>query len=315
MTQYGDLLNKGASRGFTLLELLVSILIFSLVIMAIYFFFDSGGWLYLHSERRANIQENARLAMEQMERDFRMIGAGVPSGTNPAGDVWMPSVFSATVASIGFTGDVDNGTVWLRYDIGETDNAHIYVGQEGTYYAAFDNGSNGLPNIPVIIVSDQRDWEDLIVDTLDSNDTAIVATTDVQNPGNFLAKDSTVHTLERVFYRMVDQSGTADTDGLCTDPYPFCNIERQVYTTNNPAETDPETEAAAAEWVTIATNVTKLEFIYYFAGGTELDPATDPLGSIDQIEVNLICRDRARAAGQTQDATFQTRALVRNNRY
>ncbi len=303
------------SAGFTLIELLVSVLLFSFVVIAIYYFFDRGSWLYLHSEKRSNIQQNTRVIMEQMERDFRMIGAGVPTGVNPAGLSWTPYIFLADGAHIGFTGDIDNGTHDLTEDVGEMDNAHIFVGNSGDYFTDLDSNNDDTLDIPlpIVLVNNRRSWEDLIAQGLDSNDQALVTTVDVQNPGNFPANSSTVQTLERIFYRMVNQAGAVDTDGICTDPYPFCSIQRQVYQTNNPAETDPESESDAEDWVTIGTNATLLKFEYFTTNGTVVDPTASP-GSIDQIRITLVCRDRARAAGQFQDATLESQVLIRNNR-
>jgi len=303
------------SAGFTLVELLVSVLLFSLVVLAIYYFFDKGSWLYLHSEKRSNIQQNARVIMEQMERDFRMIGAGVPKGTNPAGLSWTPDVFLASSYHIGFTSDIDNGTHGLTEDVGEMDNAHIFVGNDSDYFMDLDaNNDDTLDTqLAIVVVNNRRSWEDLIAQGLDSNDQALVTTADVQNPSNFPADRSTVQTLERIFYRMVTQAGVEDNDGVCTEPYPFCSIQRQEYHTNDPTETDPETESEGADWITIGTNATFLKFEYYHADGILVDELVNP-GGIDQIRITLKCSDRTRTVGQYQYAILESRVLIRNNR-
>jgi prepilin-type N-terminal cleavage/methylation domain-containing protein len=304
-------------RGFTLLEVLVSVALLSLVILGLYFLFDQGQWLYLESERKSKIQETARLTIEQMERDFRMIGAGVPKGTGPGGVVWTPFIFTASAFSIGFTADLDNGGHNLSYDIGQIDNQHIFIGEPSQYFESLDADRNGILDtpIPIVLVDNGKKWEDLIAISLDSNDTAIVTSADVTNPATFKASESRVQTLERVFYRMLNQAGTLEDDGVCTDPYPYCTIQRQEYHTNNPAETDPEAESANAQWETIARNVTFLQFTYFQADGvTVVDPATDPLSSIDKIRIKLIVRDRSRRAGIPQDSILKSEVLIRNER-
>jgi prepilin-type N-terminal cleavage/methylation domain-containing protein len=305
------------SRGFTLLEVLVSVVLLTLVVIGVYFMFDQGQWLYLESERKSKIQETARLTVEQMERDFRMIGSGVPTGTGPGGAVWTPFIFTASAFTIGFTGDLDNGSDNLSRDVGVVDNQHIFLGEPSKYFESFDADANHILDIPVpiVLVSNKRKWENLIAITLDSNDTAIVTSTDVATPADFKAVDSTVHTLERVFYRMVDQAGNLEDDGVCTDPFPYCSIQRQEFQTNNPAETDPETESANAPWETIARNVTFLRFTYLQADGvTVVTPGVDPLSNIDKIRIKLIVRDRSRRAGIPQDSVMKSEVLIRNER-
>ena len=94
-------------NGFTMIEMLVSVVIFGFIVIGIYYFFDSGRWLYLHSEKRSNLQENGRLAIEGMEREMRMIGLGIPNGTQINSNLtWNPPVIYGTVNTIGFRGDV-----------------------------------------------------------------------------------------------------------------------------------------------------------------------------------------------------------------
>jgi len=305
------------SRGFTLLEVLVSVFIMTLVLIGVYFLFDQGQWLYLESERKSKIQETARLTMEQMERDFRMIGSGVPTGAGPGGALWTPFIFTASALSIGFTGDLDNGTDNLSLNVGAVDNQHIFLGEPSTYFESFDPDGDGTLNtqVPIVLAANGKKWEDLIAVSLDSSDTAIVTSAAVTTPGSFKAADSTVHTLERVFYRMVDQAGNLDDDGVCTDPFPYCSIQRQEYQTNNPAETDPEAEAANAPWETIAKNITFLQFTYFQADGvTEVNPSVDPLSSIVKIRIKLIARDRSRRAGIPQDSVLKSEVLIRSER-
>ena len=109
-------------RGFTLIELLVSILIFVLVLLAVYSLFDQGAWVYLHSSRRANIQQIARVALEQMERDIRMTGFGVPT-RNKFGDTvtWTPELITSTPGKVYFRADIDKGHTWVTRNIATND--------------------------------------------------------------------------------------------------------------------------------------------------------------------------------------------------
>lgn len=66
------------NTGFTLTELLVVLIILSLSSLAIFTLFSSSTKVYLNMERLSNIQEQARLAMVQMDRVFERWGIGVP---------------------------------------------------------------------------------------------------------------------------------------------------------------------------------------------------------------------------------------------
>ena len=300
------------NRGFTFIELMVSVLIFALVIIGVYYFFDDGQWLYLQSERKSRIQEMGRIAIEQMERDFRMIGAGVPTGLGDDGvSVWTPFIFDATICTIAFTGDIDNGTDNLSQDVGEPpdgiDDRHVFIGDSigNDYYISRAVGTDINPDLKIVLANDTGDWEDLIATTLDSNNTALVTTADVTTPGDFLAKDSTVHTLERVFYRLVDQAGAVDADGIC-EVAPYCTLQRQEFQTNDPGETDPEAESAGASWENLAKNVVSLQLSYLnAAGGT-----ADPLASAVKIGIVLTIRERSRS--QAKPIAFQQNTVLRS---
>jgi prepilin-type N-terminal cleavage/methylation domain-containing protein len=99
---------KRFEHGFTLVELLVSVAIFSIIMIGIYYFFDTGRWMYLHAQNRSNLQENGRLALEGMEREMRLIGLGIPNGTEiTTNETFNPPIIYGTISTIGFRGDVD----------------------------------------------------------------------------------------------------------------------------------------------------------------------------------------------------------------
>jgi type II secretory pathway component PulJ len=63
-----------APRGISLIEMLVVCTIFLLVLLGIYQLFDTGQATYASGTRRADVQQNARLAMDEMVRQMRMAG-------------------------------------------------------------------------------------------------------------------------------------------------------------------------------------------------------------------------------------------------
>ena len=71
------------SRGFTLVELLITVLVSSVVAGGIYAAFRSQNKTYLDQEAGVNMQQNLRQAMDMMMRDIRLAGYDF---TGDAGD-------------------------------------------------------------------------------------------------------------------------------------------------------------------------------------------------------------------------------------
>ena len=60
--------------GFTLIELLIAISVFLLVLLGIYNVFDTSRQTYLSGTRKVDVQQNARVALDQIAREIRMAG-------------------------------------------------------------------------------------------------------------------------------------------------------------------------------------------------------------------------------------------------
>ncbi len=73
-----------SSRGFTLLEVLISLLVFSLIIFAVLTFFESSNRLAGDQLRRAAMQQSLRVAQHDMLRRIRMLGRGGLAASTPA---------------------------------------------------------------------------------------------------------------------------------------------------------------------------------------------------------------------------------------
>ena len=275
-------------RGFTLIELLVSILIFTIALLAVYSLFDQGAWVYLHSSRRANIQQIARMALEQMERDIRMSGFGVPEGDEfGAGTAtWSPEMFTVTPGKIYFRADIDSGHTWVRQNI--TGSATILNVENPTAVCA-------SPNTQIVLVEDGDDWQPLVCTAMDdSADTITVNTGAMDCPSDICE----IFTPEHIFYRL---TGDANNDGICdsTGPAddPFCTIERAVVTGNDP--TANSGVPADIEFHQLATNI------------IAFDVQTTGL-----LQIRLTVRDRSMEGPQKyQDVVLTTQILVRDSAY
>jgi len=60
--------------GFTLIELLVAMSIFLLVLLGIYELFDTNRQNYVSGTRKVDVQQNARVALDEIAREIRMAG-------------------------------------------------------------------------------------------------------------------------------------------------------------------------------------------------------------------------------------------------
>lgn len=66
------------SRGFTLIELMIAMAISGVVAMAAFTIFRTANWSSHTQEQLAEAQQNARAVVEQMSRDIRVAGFGLP---------------------------------------------------------------------------------------------------------------------------------------------------------------------------------------------------------------------------------------------
>jgi prepilin-type N-terminal cleavage/methylation domain-containing protein len=104
---------KGAASrqpGFSMVELVIGLAIFLLVLLGIYQLFDTGSATYRSGQRRADVQQNARVALDETVRQLRMAGYFPENfDANPAND--LPStamkVQVATSNGLAVLGDTD----------------------------------------------------------------------------------------------------------------------------------------------------------------------------------------------------------------
>lgn len=66
-------------RGFSLVELLISMVIATIVGLAGYTIFSTSNWTYKVQEDISEAQQNVRVAMDRIAKDIRLAGFGLPS--------------------------------------------------------------------------------------------------------------------------------------------------------------------------------------------------------------------------------------------
>ena len=94
-------------NGFTLVETLTALAIFLLIVMAVLQIFDPSNVAYLSSQRKLNVQQNGRVAMDMMVRQIRMTGYFPENFDTDQTNNQANSVEIATNAALAVAGDLD----------------------------------------------------------------------------------------------------------------------------------------------------------------------------------------------------------------
>lgn len=74
-----------SERGFTLIELMISVVIFGLISLAAFSVLVSGQQTAVQNDQTVQVQQNVRLAMDLVSRDLRMAGYGNPAANSLGG--------------------------------------------------------------------------------------------------------------------------------------------------------------------------------------------------------------------------------------
>lgn len=286
-------------KGFTLIELLIALAIFSLIILTVYGISEQMQGLYTRSERRSSIQGYARVALENIERDLRLAGYGVPTGKDVSlsgvvagADPWLPAIFHADGSQVRYRAESDNRNTQLTLNAPESPNTRIHVATTAL---------GALP-LDVILVKGGMQWQHL---------TASSAASDASGPyfdlggavsssAGFSAKRTEIFTVEHVFYRFVGNTS-----------YPFGTIQKAVVSGNTPTTTVPADSAFSV----MATNIQSCQFQYFTLDGTALTAfplSSADLAAVARIIVAITARERGVAPGSYQDTSMTSEILIRN---
>jgi prepilin-type N-terminal cleavage/methylation domain-containing protein len=130
-------------RGFTLIEILIASTIFAMILLGVYMVYETNQATYVRGEARANVQQNARVALDQMTRELLMAGFDPTRVlTNPAGYSTGLTISNYAMQSLGastvrFLADVDGDSstevVEFTYDsTNKRINRQVWVWNTGT---------------------------------------------------------------------------------------------------------------------------------------------------------------------------------------
>jgi len=154
----------GRDRGFTLVELLIAMAVGMIVLGATYSLFTIQSKQLGNQDVIAEMQQNARIAMDMVSREVRM------AGYNPTGATPKPGIITAGANSITFTTDITN-TAGTGNPDGLTDGPNEYITYDlytsGVVQALGRKSTSSASRQPVV------EYVDLLSFTyLDANGTA-----------------------------------------------------------------------------------------------------------------------------------------------
>lgn len=146
--------NRLQDTGFTLIEIIITIVIIGIIASIVAGIISQGASLYSAEDSRSNVQYQARLAVERVARDLRMIRRASDFGTAnyPAVPV-LGTLINPTATSLSYkdmTGTIvtysfDNATSTLKRTVAATD----YVLAKGV--TAFTFTVYNSANPPVVM--------------------------------------------------------------------------------------------------------------------------------------------------------------------
>ena len=155
-------------NGFTIVEVLVALSIFLLILMGIMQVFEPSNLAYQSSQRKLNVQQNGRVAMDVMARQIRMAGYFPENIDANAANDQTNSIEIATNTALAVAGDLDNSgatnTFFFCLDSGGLRRVRGARGAVGSYtcsngevlaesvssvgFAYYDGNNNPVPNPP-----------------------------------------------------------------------------------------------------------------------------------------------------------------------
>lgn len=320
------MMGKYRQRGFTLVELLVVVAIMGIVVMAIYGLYQSNQRSNFKQDAVVELQQNLRVAMEQLRKDILFAGfmcssgSAIQSAPNQSIDLDSDGDFTeAGESGSGFTlGTASTMGVGVRMDIStpfdstsdpnatetirvaSTEMAELL--QDGYYVRIIRPGDFGQPVDRVLTVTD-------------------VSVSDPANPTVTVKGFDSVGTY-RTGYLMVRVSDlNTDTDDDPNTNPPVNPSTIQYYLEDDPGSSDP-VQMRLVRYPSdgtrdrVATNITGLTFNYLLDDGTEVDTVPNTqLSDIRAIRVTLTGKTdatRSAAGGGVTTRTLSSVVTLRN---
>jgi len=147
-------------RGYSLLEVLITLSIFLIVLYSVYMVYDTQRSSYSRTEARIDTQDNARMALSTLERELRMAGYGVPAALGPS----VPRIVEAKPRTITFRADL-RGVITTLTANAASGSSTLYV-----------NTTTGIAAGDVIYLTDHAKARALTVQSVDASASTVTTT-------------------------------------------------------------------------------------------------------------------------------------------
>ena len=293
-----------SESGFTLLEVLITLALSVMLFLVVIAAYSQGNTIKAHVQGTVTAQANVRVAIEQLERDLRMIGFAVPTGERIGTTVvWTPAVFRATPTELGFRAEIDGGRSEIVCTPSSSNGLcplNVLRLDSVQYHDNLNcDAPDGSGNLKVIAVVDGGDWQPLTCSAVDVSNSRISVTTVTDD--TFAGGSSEALTIEQLHLEYVPAS---------QPPYGY--LARKVTYVNNPSATFPGVDSS---WSVVADHLTDFSLEYQDDSGTTI--TGNPLSAanralIRKIVVSIEGFDQGGPDSKPQLARSRSEILVRN---
>jgi prepilin-type N-terminal cleavage/methylation domain-containing protein len=301
------MINAGKQGGFSLLELLVVMVIMGLVVTAIYSLHQTSQRSASTQDEVVEVQQNLRVAMDQITRDVRMAGFLIATDEAPLSTATASTLTIRTASALGhaaritasFTSTTDTDSV-QQISVALAEETDLF--EAGQYVRIVRPATEEQPLDRVLIVTGK------------DRTVPCVRVRNFSSAEVFKQGDMIVRVLD---------AGTDDSD-------PNTNAPAHPNTISYALVDDPDSSDSSMKLLqrtatglsaeTVAMKVTGLQFSYLIADGTETSsPTASQRDDIRAVRITLSGATDATKTGRAYYSGVKNRSVssvvrLRNNR-
>jgi prepilin-type N-terminal cleavage/methylation domain-containing protein len=278
-----------SSKGFSLVELLVVVAILGLVMMSITSLYKSTERTAYTQDEVVDVQQNIRIAMDQIARDLRMAGFMIPAGQDPISPATADSLTIQTSSAAGRMARVDAdftspSTSTTPIDVSIAFAEMVDLFEKDDYVRIIRPPNHTQPIDNTFLVDGVNRGGPILtlkgfgVAGVDYKSGDVI----VRVPSSGVAHPNTIT------YSLADDPSSSDAS--------MHLLQRNATGTGSLA---------------VADNITTLQFTYLLDEGTETDaPAAGELDDIRAVRVTIMGATDATKTGQEQYSGVKTRGLT-----